>query len=102
MSEHRIPRDHFNNSGPTPEAFIVNDPEVGKTFAVREMTDQQLQRFMENAVQQQQALVQKALALIGQATQAAAMGSVLGYELDRRRRTITLATETDLANLRRQ
>lgn len=102
MSEHRIPRpDHFNN-GPPPEAFVINDPEVGKTFAVRELTDAQLHRFMQNAIQQQQALVQQALGLIGQATQAAAMGSVLGYELDRRRRSITLATGADLTNLRRQ
>jgi hypothetical protein len=99
MSEHRIPRDH---NGPPPEAFVINDPEVGKTFAVRELTDAQLQRFMDNAVNQQKMLVQQALAMIGQATQAAVMGSVLGYELDRRRRTITLATGADLANLRRQ
>jgi len=99
MSEHRIPRDH---NGPPPEAFIVNDPEVGKTFAVRELTDAQLQRFMDNTVQQQKQLVQQAMMFIGQATQAAAMGSVLGYELDRRRRSITLATGADIANLRRQ
>jgi hypothetical protein len=100
MSEHRIPREI--NHSPPPEAFQINDPEIGKTFAVRELTDEQLQRFMDNAVGQQKALIQQSLALIGQATQAAAMASVLGYELDRRRRSITLATGADLSNLRRQ
>lgn len=100
MGNHNIPRDRVMNGNP--ESFVINDPEIGKTFAVRELTDAQLQRFMENCMQQQKVIVQQILLLMGQASQAAAMGSVLGYEADRRQRSVTIATAADLSSLRRQ
>jgi hypothetical protein len=99
MSESRIPREP---AAAPQESFQINDPVVGKTFSVRECTDEQLTRYAASAQENQKACIQQVLQLLGQAQQAGSMAYVLQYELDRRRRSITLATGADLSNLRRQ
>ena len=64
MSEHKIPRS-LNNSTPS-EAFQINDPEVGKTFAVRELTDAQILRFMQNTLATQQHMMNQAIAALAE------------------------------------
>jgi hypothetical protein len=88
--------------GPEPEAFVVNDPEVGKTFIIRELADAQLERYAVNAEQGHAGMTRQAMALLGQAVEAAKAAAIFRYEQDRRRRTVTLATPSDIDLLRRQ
>jgi hypothetical protein len=84
------------------ETFVINDPEVAKTFVIRELTEAQLERYALNAEQSHVVLTRQAMNLLGQAVEAAKAAALFRYEQDRRRRTVTLATPSDVSALRRQ
>lgn len=88
MSEHHLPRQPAYQ----PEKFQINDPVVGKTFVVRDLTDEQLQRFMKNATEQHQQIAQQLQIMINQCTLAASMAAVLSYEIDRRAKSLQIVT----------
>ena len=99
MGEHKLDR---QPSAGQPEEFQVNDQEIGKTFAIRDLTDEQLARYAANADAAAQSLIHQAMALVGQHVAAAKASAILHYEQDRRRRSITLATPGDISRLVRQ
>jgi hypothetical protein len=100
MGEHKIPRDQTIRD---PEAFAIHDAAIGLSTPIREAPDEQLLRAKQAAEQQHHALAQQVIQLLGQATNCAKAAAALEYELDRRKRTITIATDlTSITGLRRQ
>jgi hypothetical protein len=95
MGESRLPRDPPSN----PDTFLIHEGATGKTFPIREASDEQLARHAADAITQHQQFVRESFRLIGEATNAAKAHAVIAYEIDRRKRTITLAGAGDLANL---
>ena len=81
-------------STPAPsEQFFFHDSGVGKTFAVREATDEQLARLRGNVEQQLQQMLSKLTELQNALLQCGGMASAVNYEMDRRMRSLTIATE---------
>lgn len=100
MGEHRIPRDL--PPAADPENFKIQEVATGLTFTIRDASDEQLRRHIKDSNDQHIQCAQQAMALIQQATQLAAVRTCLEYELDRRKRTITIATSLNgLSDLRR-
>ena len=85
MSEHRIPRDQIP---PPEEVFIIREAATGKSFSVREATDEQLAHHLQDANQVHLQLTKAAMMKIGEAVNAAKVAAVLSYEIDRRSRTL--------------
>jgi hypothetical protein len=100
MGEHKIPRDRDIRE---PETFAIHEAATGTSTPIREATEEQLQRAKQAAEQQHRALAQQVIQLLGQSTNCAKAAAAIEYELDRRKRTITIATDlTSITGLRRQ
>jgi hypothetical protein len=85
MSESRLPR----NPPPIPqEAFVIREVDTGKSFTIREATDEQLAKHLENANQMHQDLTRQAIQMIGQSVNVAKAAAVLSYEIERRSKQI--------------
>jgi hypothetical protein len=91
MGEHKLPR---LAPAPAPdEVFQINDPEVGKVFAVRALTDAQLEHYHAKAAGDNKQMTMQAMQCLGIATKAAEMAAILAFEKDRRKRSIVIATD---------
>lgn len=85
MSESRLPR----NPPPQPEeGFVVREVATGQSFAIRDLTDEQLAKHAGQANEAHQALTVQAMTLLGQATNAAKASAVLAFEIERRSKTL--------------
>lgn len=93
MSEHKIPRTLTDRN---PETFTVQDPALSKSFAVRELTDEQLTAYIKNAGLSHQQVIQKSMQLLREGSDIASMIAVLKYEQDRRQRTIQVVGASTL------
>jgi hypothetical protein len=82
------------------ESFSINDPEVGRHFAVRDMTEDQLRKYASQCAADHATLTRQAMECLGQATIASKMAAVLQYEMDRRQKSITIATPLEVSRLR--
>lgn len=81
----------------------MHETDTGRSFPIREATDEQLAKHLAAANQQHGQLVQKALKMIGEATNAAKAAACIAYEIDRRARTIAIVTDlSQIHGLRRQ
>jgi len=84
----------------SPEGFQMHEAATGKSTPIREATDEQLAKNFADANKQHEVLVRQVLELFGHATNAAKAAAVIGYEIDRRSRTLTIAS--NLSSLRKQ
>jgi hypothetical protein len=94
MGEHKLPR------AEPAEKFVITPN--GLPINVRDLSDFDLAAHVLQSKQMYDQLRSQALQLLSQAQATGQMSAVLEYEQDRRRKSITLATPLDLANLRRQ
>lgn len=83
MSEHRLPRDLPPVDR---EGFQVHEVDTGKSFPIREATNEQLAKHLQNANEMHQNLVKQVMIILGQATNAAKASACISYEIDRRKR----------------
>lgn len=74
------------------EVFVAIEPATGKRTPLRELTDAQLVRHGKAASDQHQLTIQKAMKLLFQAEQLARAASAMAYELDRRQRSVAIAS----------
>lgn len=90
MSEHRIPRDQkpFDQ-----EVFQAKEVATGKIIPFRDLTDEQLVRNIADANRQSKEFMLQGMQLIGVSQTAGKAASCMEYELDRRRRSISLITD---------
>jgi hypothetical protein len=100
MSEHKILRDQ----GPSnPEVFIVNEPDLGRTFPIREATDQQLAKHLQINQAAQAQTRNQVLVLLNQYTEITRGVAIIEYEIDRRARTLSIVRDlSEISTLRRQ
>ena len=100
MGEHKFPP---REPPQEPEAWAINDAEVGKTFPIRDCTDEQLQRYFAIASQSHMNNGRQAIALIGASVEDAKRMGAIAFEIDRRKRSIAIATDlSQISGLRRQ
>lgn len=92
MSEHKLNREP--PSGPR-ENFMIHEGDTGKSYPIRECTDEQLAKHFQIANQQHQKLIEQAIHCIGQGTNAAKAAAIIAYEIDRRQRSITIVGSLD-------
>jgi hypothetical protein len=88
MSESKIPR--IPRADSSSEQFKVTEAATGKSFVIREMTDEQLARHLQEAnTAHKQATVQ-AMAMFGQATTIAKASAAMQFEIERRAKSIQI------------
>ena len=73
------------------ELFTFNDSSVGKTFTVREATDEQLKKLLTNVEDQGQQMLEKFVELQQAVMQAHGMAAAIRYEMERRSKSIIIA-----------
>jgi hypothetical protein len=101
MSESKIPREPLNHA--LQEAFVVHEAATGRSFPIRECTDEQLAKNLMDANEQHKQLMMQAMQMIGQALNAGKASAIIAYEIDRRQRTINVASDLSFIHgLRRQ
>jgi hypothetical protein len=101
MSEHKILRDQ--PSPASSEGFVINEPATGKSYPIREATDEQLSKHLAEANQAHMEFTRQAMLLIGQSVNAAKASAIMAYELERRQKTIQVVTDlSQVQDLRRQ
>jgi hypothetical protein len=84
-----------------PEKFFINDAIVGKSFAVRDCTDEQLQRAFKEASQQHETAVKQLGSVLQVVQNSTSVCSMLAYEMDRRSRpAIKIADIADINRIR--
>ena len=99
MSEHKLSREPRAPQ----EAFLIHEAATGKSIVIREATDEQLARHLNEANSQHQQLMMQAMSTIGQALNAGKASAIIAYEIDRRQRSITIATDlSQIHGLRKQ
>jgi hypothetical protein len=99
MSEHHLPR----NPPSTQEAFVAYETSTGKSFPIRECTDEQLEKHLQEARKQAAEIMQEALRLIGVSGNASKAAAIIAYEIDRRARTLSVVSDlSQVQGLRRQ
>lgn len=81
----------LNGSGPLQELFIIHDPLNKATINVRDATEEQLEKARVGAAQAQTQLLDSIQNTLQQFQNACMANAVFSYELDRRRRSITVA-----------
>lgn len=77
----------------TPEQFHITDNATGKNTTIRECTDEQLKRYVNEFTVRRDQLNQHLNDTLTQSMQAATVVQILLYELDRRSRSIIIPRE---------
>jgi hypothetical protein len=75
------------------EIFAVADSSVGKTFTIRDATDQQLVRFRKEFQNNHALAQQKFMAALAELQDANIGVNIIIYEMDRRARTLAIASD---------
>ena len=78
-------------NGSPQELFVIHDPANRSTINVRDATDEQLEKAREGSSTAQKQLWDNIQNMLGQFQQAAMANAVFTYELDRRKKSITIA-----------
>ena len=100
MSESKIPRDQKPLN---PEAFLAQDAALGKSFPIRECTDEQLSRYSIDAQTQAKQFMQQAMQFMGMSTNCSKAAACIDYEIDRRKRSVAIVTDLgQIHGLRKQ
>lgn len=94
--------DRLNGTTPPAdhEVFLLHEPATGKSIAVRDAQDAQLLKAFTTSNQALTEISQQVGQLLEKLVNTAKINAVVQYEIDRRRRTITIATPLDLRGLR--
>lgn len=74
------------------ELFVIHDPSNKQTINVRDATDDQLEKARLGASEAQQQMWNQIQNLLGQFQQAAMANAVFTYELDRRKKSLTIVS----------
>jgi hypothetical protein len=74
------------------EMFAVNDSSVGKTFTIRDATDEQLVRYRKEFQKNHALAQQKFMAALGELQDANTGVNIIIYEIDRRARMLAIAS----------
>jgi hypothetical protein len=74
------------------ELFVIHDPANKTTINVRDASDDQLEKAREGAANAQKQLWDNMQNMLSQFQQAAMANAVFTYELDRRKKSLTIAT----------
>jgi hypothetical protein len=74
------------------EIFAVNDSSVGKTFTIRDATDEQLVRYRKEFQKNHALAQQKFMAALGELQDANTGVNIIIYEIDRRARMLSIAS----------
>ena len=72
------------------EAFAITESATGKSCPIRDLTDEQLTKHLTTVQDQHKAATQHVLQALETVTQLAQVAAVLGYEIDRRSRSIII------------
>jgi hypothetical protein len=78
-------------NGANPELFVIDDPAHKQRVSVRDASDEQLEKARSGAQQAQGRIQEDISKLLEQYTQACMAHSVFTYEIDRRKRSFTIA-----------
>jgi len=85
-----------------PEKFMLRDSAAKKNFPLREATDIDLQKALAATNAKLTGLGAQVNALMEEVGRTYNLAGAISYEIDRRARTLTLATPGDLAALDRK
>lgn len=91
LKEIKLEKIILNGSGPLQEMFVIHDPTNKQTINVREATDEQLLKAQQGAAKAQADMMENIRMQLAQFQNASMANSVFSYEIDRRKRSITVA-----------
>lgn len=90
MGEHKLDRMN-GSSGQPAESFVLNDAAMGKTTPIRDCTNEQIQRALNDGLAQRAQLAQQLNNMLDQIVTIERGIGAFAYEMDRRSRNLIVA-----------